>query len=119
MVRDTTYKIAVNFLHNDFVMCNNLPEIDPSVWENMRSPLSYEDEDGEHDLDIFQWFITSASQGDVEYLEKSFKLHFTYSDLLDCFVLCVTHWGTSWSGVHWECYNDDISDKYLKDEDEF
>jgi hypothetical protein len=26
-------------------------------------------------------------------------LLFTYSDLLDCDVLCVDHWGTSWDYV--------------------
>ena len=46
-----------------------------------------------------QWFITDCSQSDVEYLEKSFNLLFTYSELLDKYILCVDHWGTSWDYV--------------------
>ena len=49
--------------------------------------------------DIYQWYITDASQSDVEFLEKHFKLLFSYSDMLDCFILCVNHYGTGWDYV--------------------
>lgn len=120
MVRRTTYYNAVHWLHNEFVMCNNVPSIDPGVWDNMRSSLTWEDNDGcEHETEIYQWFITNASEGDVRFLEKSFGLLFTYSDVLDCFILCVDHWGTDWHGVGCDCYNDGISDSLLKDDKEF
>lgn len=93
----TTYKEAVHWLHNNFVLCNNIPGVDESVWDNARFPL-YDDE-SETETDIFQWFITDASESDVEYLEKNFGLLFTYSNKLGCFVLCVDHWGTSWDYV--------------------
>ena len=112
MTRRTTYAVAVNWLHNDFVMCNRLPEADPSVWDNMR----FEMDDG---MEIYQWFITSASEGDVKWLEKSFGLLFTYSDMLDCFVLCVDHCGTGWHGIGCDCYNDDIADENLVDKEAF
>lgn len=120
MARRTTYYNAVHWLHNNFVMANNIPEIDPSVWDNMRSPLTWSDDDGEeHEIEIYQWFITDTSEGDVRFLEKSFGLIFTYSDMLDCFVLCVDHWGTDWHGVGCDCNNDDIADSYLVDDKEF
>ena len=120
MTRRTTYYNAVHWYHNDFVMCNNVPSIDPNVWDNMRSSLTWEDDDGcEYETEIYQWFITNASEGDVRFLEKSFGLLFTYSDVLDCFILCVDHCGTDWHGVGCDCYNDDIADSLLKDDKEF
>ena len=135
----TNYFVAVHWLNNNFVMCNNIPEVDPSVWENFLPlvDLSYEpeyDEDGEEitpkcpecgeelqqygpnmecpncgecedHCEIFQWFISDCSKSDVEYLSENFGLVFTYSDLLDCYILCVTHYGTGWDYVDWSTKN--------------
>jgi hypothetical protein len=91
----TNYRVAVHWLHNSFVMCNNIPEIDTTIYDNLRFKL-----DGT--IEIYQWYITDASESDVEYLEKHFGLLFTYSELLDCFILCVDHYGTSWDYVDCE-----------------
>lgn len=98
----TNYKDAVGWGHNDFVMCNNIVNFDDSIWDNMRfgTGIDYDLEGNEEDpSEIYQWFITSASELSVKYLEDRFNLKFTYSDMLDCFVLCVTHYGTSWDYV--------------------
>ena len=95
----TTYSEAVNWLHNNFIICNSIEEIDPSIYEYFRFDL--EDEEG-NCKEIFQWFISDCSKSDVEYLEKNFNLLFTYSELLDKYILCVDHWGTAWGYVH--CY---------------
>lgn len=92
----TTYAKAVENL--SLVLCNNIAEVDPSVYDNMR--FNSYDEENDIYTEIFQWFLTDASESTVEYLEKRHDLLFSYSDLLDCFVLCVDHWGTSWSGVN-------------------
>lgn len=92
MVKYTTYRIATHWCHNSYILCNNIIEKDFSVLENARFDM---EDAGE----IFQWYITDASQSDVEYLEKHFNLLFTYSDMLDCFILCVNHYGTSWDYV--------------------
>ena len=97
MTKHTTYRIATEWLHNDYILCNNIAEIDESIWDNCR--FEYEDEDG-NPRDIYQYFITYASESDVEFLEKNFSdLLFTYSDKLDCFILCVDHCGTGWDYV--------------------
>lgn len=96
----TTYRTAVDWLDMNRVLCNNIQEVDPSVFDNMR--FDYYDEDEDEYMEIYQWYLTSLSLGGVEFLEKHFGLHFTYSDLLDVFVLCVPHWGTPWEGVYWE-----------------
>lgn len=98
-VYSTNYYVAVHWLNNSFIACNNLPEIDSSVFENARfdfcNPAN----------EVFQWFITSCSDSDVKFLEEHFAgLCFTYSDLLGHWVLCVTHWGTSWDYIH--CFTD-------------
>ena len=109
----TNYGVAVNWLGNSYVLCNNLVEKDLSLYENARFSLFYyEDEDGnvyededeinedvhyfESSHDIYQWFITDCTTEQVEYLEEHFGLLFTYSDLLDCYILCVDHYGTNW-----------------------
>lgn len=99
----TNYRVAVKWCDNSYVMCNNIAEIDPTIWDNMRFGL--EDEDGNY-IEIYQWFISDASEGDVRYLESAFGLKFTYSELLDCYILCVDHYGTSWGYVYCETNNE-------------
>lgn len=107
----TTYLVAANWCHNHRVLCNNLPKIDQSVWDNMPTPPNIDaDEDDEDDFyddmpEIFQWFITDCSKSDADYLTETFGLLFTYSNLLNCYVLCVTHYGTSWDYVDWSTTN--------------
>ena len=67
------------------------------VWD----PDDVESEDTHEYEEIFQWFLTDCSEFDVKYLREHFGLLFTFSDLLDCYVLCVTHYGTSWDYVEW------------------
>jgi len=101
----TNYLDAVTWLQTDRVLCNNLPSIDPSIYDNARFSWYGKNADGtesEDMVEVYQWFISSASEWDVEYLSNRFGLLFTYSDLLDCFVLCVTHYGTSWDYVYCE-----------------
>ncbi|MBO6131039.1 MAG: hypothetical protein J6P28_03625 [Treponema sp.] len=112
MERMTNYYTAAHWLHNSLILCNNIGEIDQSIYDNFR--FDFKDEEG-NTREIYQWFLTDASEDDVEYLEKSFGLLFTYSEKLDLYVLCVDHWGTLWESVPCPCYNDDIQDAYLKE----
>lgn len=100
----TNYRVAVNWLNNSYIMCNNIAKIDDSLIDNMRFPL-YDEETGEYE-EIYQWFISDCSDSDVEYLEETFGLLFTYSDLLDCYILCVNHYGTSWDYVYCDTTNE-------------
>lgn len=103
----TSYKEAVHWLGNSFILCNNIQDIDPSIWDNMEFD-SYDEETDSY-IDIYQWFISDCSQSEVEYLQKHFELKFTYSDLLDCYILCVDHFGTGWDYVSniVNCFGDD------------
>ena len=107
----TTYSTAVHWLHNNIIMCNNIAELDSTIWENARFEL--ENENGDF-IDIYQFFITDCSEWDVEFLEKHFGLLFTYSELLDKYILCVDHLGTSWDYVACEVltHTDDLLGDY-------
>lgn len=112
MSRLTNFKSAVHYCHNSLILCNNIPNFDESIWNNMRFSL----EEGE---EIFQYFITDCSESDVEFLEKSFSgMYFTYSEVVEAYILCVTHWGTSWDYVMVDVLNEDIPDGLLKKEGE-
>lgn len=103
----TNYAVATKWLNNSYILCNNICEIDASVCDNMRFSLYDEDGDGNEIVtDIYQWFLSDCSKSDVEYLEQTFGLLFSYSDLLDCYVLCVPHYGTSWDYVTVETTNE-------------
>ena len=99
--RYTTYQIATKWFDMNLVLCNNICEIDDSIYGNMRFEWCEND-------DIYQWFLTDLTESNVEWLEENFDLKFTYSDVLDCFVLCVDHYGTRWCGVMCGC-----SDEWL------
>lgn len=91
-----SYSDAVKMFNNHLIMCNNIAELDPTIWENVQFNLFDEYDDP---IDIYQYYLTDCSATDVEYLSNWYGLKFTYSEMLDCYVLCVDHWGTSWSGV--------------------
>lgn len=89
-----SYKTIVNQFIGDIVLCNNIADVDPSVWDNMENV----EDDGESYLDIFQYFLCDVGQYDKEFCRKC-GLIFSYSDLLELDVLCVDHLGTSWDYV--------------------
>lgn len=103
----TTYRIATKWCNNSLILCNNIAEIDESIFENVR--FDYYNEESDSYIDIFQYFLTDCSESDVEFLENNFDLKFTYSDKLDSFVLCVDHLGTGWDYV--SC---GVSDELIK-----
>lgn len=91
-------------------MVNNIYEIDPTCYDNER--FSSYDEENDCYMDMYQYFLTNLNEGDVEFLEKRFdNMLFTYSDLLDCYVLCVNHFGTSWSYVHCEVIDEEMAER--------
>lgn len=112
----TTYSKAVDWCGNSIVLCNNVPEIDQSVWDNFEGNyLENEGTEDERYRDIYQWYITDCNQSDVEWLIKNFDLIFTYSEKLDCYILCVDHFGTSWSYVACEVKTKEMQERIKKD----
>ena len=91
-----SYADAVKRFGNSYVLCNNIPSIDPYFFEDCYFDM-YDEE--ENPIDIYQYFISDCSENDVKFLSQWYGLKFSYSSVLDCFVLCVDHFGTMWSGV--------------------
>lgn len=104
MTKQTTYSIAANWLGHSYVLANNITQ-DTSIFDNFR--FEFYDEN-EKPVEIYQWYITDANESDVEWLEDTFGLLFTYSELLDCFILCVDHCGTGWDYVPCDIINETI-----------
>lgn len=83
-----SYRRLINAYIQDLVLCNNITEIDSSVWDNM----------GEFEEEIYQYYLCNLSSYERETL-KEYGIILSYSDMLDLDVLCVEHYGTSWDYV--------------------
>lgn len=115
-----SYFSVIDRYIDDLVLCNNIPNIDPSIWDNIEigGLYYYIDDDGnyctredyekdtdgkiyEEMNDIYQYYLCNLSKWDLDYIKdfKSDSIIISYSDLLDCDVLMVTHWGMSWKYV--------------------
>jgi hypothetical protein len=107
----------------DAVLCNSVWDIDdPSMYDNLVNinkdyyynpvtcmeiteeefeKLSDEEKEKvweyeERYPEVFQWFIVSDNAKWL--LDENCEIY-TYSELLNCYVWGVTHWGTSWDYV--------------------
>jgi hypothetical protein len=102
----TDYKTAAKW-QCSLILCNEIAEIDPSVFENFRFN-AYEDDEQEGDpIEIYQYFLTDLTPDGVDFMEETFNLKYTYPEMLCLFVLCVTHFGTSWDYVPCQVLSED------------
>lgn len=85
-----SYRRIVGAYARDLVLCNNIAEIDNSIWDNMGEV--------DEDLEIYQYYLCNLSSYERETL-KEYGIILSYSDVLDLDVLCVEHYGTSWDYV--------------------
>ena len=90
-----SYRTIVERFVGDIVLCNNICDIDCSVYDN---ETYYETNTPE----IYQFYLCHVSDYEKEQAEKA-GLIFSYSDKLECDVLCVDHYGTSWDYVLTDC----------------
>ena len=86
-----SYRRLINAYIQDLVLCNNITEIDNSIWDNMGE---FDDDD----LEMYQYYLCDLSSYERETL-KEYGILLSYSDMLDLDVLCVEHYGTSWDYV--------------------
>ncbi len=108
-----SYRTIIERYVGDIVLCNNIVEVDSSVIDNMclESEEKYYNENGEEiteeeyyedenaysereDREIFQWYLCHITDFEKQMLDKAGVIT-SYSDMLDCDVLCVDHYGTS------------------------
>lgn len=110
-----SYKTIVDYFVGDIVLCNNIVNVDTSVYDNLPTIERYYNENDEEITEeeyynddnaycdnsigeIYQFYLCNLSEYDKEQCLSS-GLIISYSDLLECDVLCVDHWGTSWDYV--------------------
>ena len=97
--KKASYKTIVERFIGDIVLCNNIVEVDESVYDNFRNAY---DEENDEIVDIFQYYLCNVDNDTIDLLSK-YGLIFSYSDLLECDVLCISHYGTSWNYVLTSC----------------
>ena len=112
-----SYRTIIQRYIGDIVLCNEIINVDDSVYDNLldEENIKYYNEHGEEitegeyyeddnayteteDHEIFQWYLCHLTEWEKEQLQ-AMGIILSYSNLLDCDVLCVDHWGTSWDYV--------------------
>ena len=100
-----SYKTLLKYydIYNNMVLCNKIGELDNSLYDNIETgSLTYTDDDGnEYYDDVYQYFIIDFAPWMLDDIKEKYsdELIITYSDLLECYVLLVDHFGTSWDYV--------------------
>lgn len=96
-----SYKTIVDYYIGDIVLCNNIIDVDYDIIDNI-DIIDIIDINEEYEeignLEIFQYYLCNLSDWEREQAKKC-GLILSYSDVLNCDVLCVDHWGTSWEYV--------------------
>lgn len=98
-----SYEFATSFIQNKVLM-NNVVELDENIWENIPSVYNEEEDDYEYP-EIYQWYLTDLSDDEANWLQETFEVILAYSEMLERWILCVPHFGTSWDGVSCDVYN--------------
>lgn len=97
-----SYHTLLEYYDITRILCNKLPEIDSSIWDNVETgSFSYEEDEETYYNEIYQYFIIDLSSWMLDDIKEKYsdELIITYSDLLDNYVLLVDHYGTSWDYV--------------------
>lgn len=83
----------------DMVMNNDILSTTAEIgyWELINGNDYYEDETGEHYVEVYQCFI--ISERGAEILQKYTDEIIYYNEALSMYVWGVTHFGTSWNYV--------------------
>lgn len=97
------YITLFNFLFTDSILCNNIVKIDSEFYYNEEIK---ENEDDDEYLEYYQYYLVNVDEWRLEkykeYLQEKNKksnISLFYSELLDCYVVGISHFGTSWRCV--------------------
>ena len=95
-----SYKEATSSL--SLILCNEIINLDQTALEVVYPEDFYDNED--EDFEITQYYLTDANANDAKVLSEKYGLIFSYSEMLDLYVLCVDHYGTPWESVECNVY---------------
>lgn len=95
---DELYDEKIKELKEDYK--NELKNKEKTIEELEEEAENFAEEE-QYNFEFYQYFIIDISKYDLEYLKKSNQhtLQIMYSEKLDCYILGVGHWGTSWDYV--------------------
>lgn len=92
-----SYRTLVNRFVDNLVLCNNILQLDEFLFDNIVVGEISEN------TEIYQAYIIDIANYNIEYLQENLEntndIIIAYSDMLDCYVLLVDHFGTSWDYV--------------------
>lgn len=92
-----SYSTLVHRFVDNLVLCNNILQLDEFLFDNIVVGEISEN------TEIYQAYIIDIANYNIEYLQENLEntndIIIAYSDMLDCFVLLVDHFGTSWDYV--------------------
>lgn len=98
------YESAIKWLGNKYILCDEICEIDMSIYNNYDGDIR----------DITQYYLSDCSSADAKFLEDSFSdIIFGYSEVLGLHVLLVFSYGVSWKQIPVEVINNNILDETL------
>ena len=90
-----SYRRIIDRYVGDIVLCNNIKQLDDSIFDNAINLYNDENDD---DNEIYQYYLCNIGEWEKEQLEKM-GIIISYSNMLDCDVLMVDHFGTNWDYV--------------------
>lgn len=92
-----SYRTLVHRFIDNLVLCNNILNLDEFLFDNIVVGEISED------TEIYQAYIIDIANYNIEYLQENLEntndIIIAYSNMLDCYVLLVDHFGTSWDYV--------------------
>lgn len=105
-----SYKTVIDWYITDIVLCNEIAKLDDSIFYNVNENYCEEKE-------IYQYYLCNLSEYEKEQLTNCGVI-LSYSNMLDCDVLMVDHFGTSWDYVLTDVKLFDNYEDLIKYEDE-
>lgn len=98
----------IDFINADMILCNNITKVDECLFDDQNlEPSMYWDinvkKTPKRPIDIYQYFIISDDT--AENFKRWTDYPIFYSNVLDCYVLGITHYGTSWDNINIEIIN--------------
>lgn len=105
-----SYARAVERLVGDIVLCNNIGQLDSSIFDNIINDNYYDDDEEYLEEEYYQYYLCNLDEWEKDFLKQT-DIIVSYSDVLDCDVLMVNHWGTSWDYVMTDIEWTDDTDK--------
>lgn len=92
-----SYATLCKLCFTDMILCNNIADIDESIYDNLEWQPNEEDGDDWECPEIYQFFIVNTDSYFFEEYKENFLM--SYSEKLGLYVLCVDHFGTSWKYI--------------------